>query len=275
MEKMNDEGFYTRDILSEQEYRADPAMSWSQLKRWEKSSANGLLAPSFGGSVYADRGIYAHLLIQGLPTDQFYILPESTPLNMDGTPSKRSQEYKEAPQDKILLSAQDDKNIRDLVECALTNAHVQALVEDTSPEVAMLWGRNSLREKPEWFACKGLMDLHREGIIIDIKTTSEDLSSISKIQRWIYNSGIDGQAAWYTQGVYELTGDYPDFYIIALEMTPPYKHVRVIRLTEDFISSGITKINKCLDNYFNWMETGVVAGYPEVIIDIDAPRWAA
>lgn len=109
--------------------------------------------------------------------------------------------------------------------------------------------------------CKSMQDWKTRNILVDIKTT-EDASEDGFV-RSIYKYRYDVQAAFYTDGLFEATGQrISEFIFIAIEKKPPYI-CEVWALHPDDIDAGREKYLKNLNTYKECLQTGVWGGYTD------------
>ena len=84
-------------------------------------------------------------------------------------------------------------------------------------------------------------------IILDFKFIS--FFNVAECKKRIADHHYDFQAAWYCRGVTQLTGSKPQFVLIFIESSSPFRILPIILSSED-IKRGIHKINKALDSFF-------------------------
>jgi hypothetical protein len=120
--------------------------------------------------------------------------------------------------------------------------------------------------------CKARPDyVRRDGIIIDLKTTSD--ASWFEFQRSIVKYRYHAQGGHFTNGVSKVMGsDYGTFILIVIESSAPY-NVAVYNLDEDSLNLGRTSIKMDFDKILAYEKTQWT-GYPCMIMDMFLPPWA-
>ena len=89
--------------------------------------------------------------------------------------------------------------------------------------------------------CKGMLDYHRDDMIIDLKTTQD--ASYNGFMRSVRKYKYHKQAAYYMDAVKAYR-----FIIIAIEKTPPFS-INVFELGDDMIDEGRDMYNHELEIY--------------------------
>jgi hypothetical protein len=125
------------------------------------------------------------------------------------------------------------------------NTHPQAswMLENSLKEVSLFWeaSENSLR-------CKARLDLFcpEKAFIADLKFSYRTITEANT--QWHYAF----QAAWYRQGIYQLTGEWLPFYLIFVERNTPYRVV-VAELEKETLEVGNRLLQKSLVEYNAYM----------------------
>ena len=125
------------------------------------------------------------------------------------------------------------------------NTHPQAswMLENSLKEVSLFWeaSENSLR-------CKARLDLFcpEKAFIADLKFSYRTIKEANT--QWHYAF----QAAWYRQGIYQLTGEWLPFYLIFVERNTPYRVV-VAELEKETLEVGNRLLQKSLVEYNAYM----------------------
>ena len=124
--------------------------------------------------------------------------------------------------------------------------------------------------------CKCRPDLiNREGrFAIDLKTTTDASPDAFKRSAAKYRYGV--QAAWYSYGAGECLGYtcVDTFVILAVESVPPYG-VALYELGQDWIMGGQMMYRRDLNALARCLEADEWPSYPETIVPLSMPRWAA
>lgn len=135
---------------------------------------------------------------------------------------------------------------------------------------------NSICEHSAWYNNEGILckfrpDIYRPGeFIADIKTTQD--ASLVEFRRAMVKYNYDKQAAFYHDGVLELTGESLPFYFIAIEKNPPYE-IAIYQASTDTIETGRELYKADLKKLSNAIVFGDECSYPEGIQSIDLPSY--
>jgi hypothetical protein len=121
--------------------------------------------------------------------------------------------------------------------------------------------------------CRARFDATRSGVICELKTCAD--ASEEAFGKAVINFGYDIAAAHYWSGYEAAFGKEPSAYVwICVEKEPPYA-VATYAATEPMIALGRRKRTTALDRYCDAKATGIWAGYPDRIIELSPPAWAA
>lgn len=114
--------------------------------------------------------------------------------------------------------------------------------------------------------CKGMIDYFREknGILIDLKTTQD--SSYHAFKRTIQKYNYHKQAAFYCDALAA-----HEFYIIAIEKTPPYL-LNVFQIGEKLLDEGRQMYKRQLEIYVNCVENNYWPDYGYDFYNSDSVR---
>lgn len=105
--------------------------------------------------------------------------------------------------------------------------------------------------------------------IVDLKTTMD--ANPKTFQRDIFKWGYHWQVAYYTDIVYELTGDHPKFIIIAIEKSYPHESCQFV-LSAKSIAIGRTGYRRSLNKLNTAHSTGNWSGYDSRTV-VTPPTW--
>lgn len=169
--------------------------------------------------------------------------------------------------DKIAFSPGEVRAVRAMQEAAWSHPIAGRLLRAKGPvEQSIFWScqRSGLQRK-----CR--IDKQAEQFIVDLKTT-DDVSPAA-FARVAANLDYDFQAAYYADGVEQLTGERRHFVFIAQSVNPPYP-VRVYKLNADAelaawqdMDRTLLQIAECHDSG-DWSEPG-----ENEIVELGMPRW--
>lgn len=120
-------------------------------------------------------------------------------------------------------------------------------------------------------ACKARFDALAPGLIVDLKTTVD--ASPGGFRGAVARYGYHIQAAHYCSGAHAVTGEWPDYAIVAVEKKPPYA-CAVYTLDEEAMSWGIVRRDEAIGRFISCQSTGEWPGYPEAVQTLSLPNWA-
>lgn len=143
--------------------------------------------------------------------------------------------------------------------------HIKAVFQDGQAEVAMLY------QHPAGINVRGQIDFLRTDAIVDLKTIQATDTRTIERQIWDYRYYL--QAATYQLLHEELTGESLPYFIIAVELKPPYL-ARTITLSEEYMELGREHLAKAIDLYQTCAREDHWPGHPPTPTVIDPPIWA-
>ena len=169
---------------------------------------------------------------------------------------------------KIVLEAKGKDSMETVRECA------QAVEADDKAFPLLRWARQRestlVWETEARTQCKARLDAWGDGIIVDIKTTTD--ASPDGFRRHAYDLGYHLQAAWYVDGLATVLGiEPPAFYFVAVEKDS--RLVTVHHATHDFLQRGREAYGRALAQFEEAWASGVWPGYAPGIHDLDVPEW--
>jgi exodeoxyribonuclease VIII len=119
--------------------------------------------------------------------------------------------------------------------------------------------------------CKARFDGLAEGLVLDLKTTQD--ASPGAFRSAVARYGYHVQAAHYCAGAHAVTGEWPDYAILAVEKTAPYA-CAVYTLDEDALAIGAQRRDEAIGRYIQCQQTGLWPAYPETVTTLSLPNWA-
>jgi hypothetical protein len=126
-----------------------------------------------------------------------------------------------------------------------------------------------------WLRC--MIDWwQRDGNIIDLKTTGQDLSD-DTLARKIDNENLDMRAAFYLRTVARVRPDLAGkirYRFVFVQQKAPYE-LRVVELDSATINSGHKKVAFAIAKWRYCLEHNYWPGYPRRIETMSMPKWAA
>lgn len=166
---------------------------------------------------------------------------------------------------KIVLDAEDMATVRECAEAVGQCAEAAELLRTCEHrESTLVW--ETVARTP----CKARLDAWGDGIVVDIKTTTD--ASPAGFARTAYDLGYHLQSAWYVDGLANVLGiEPPRFYFVAVE-----KDTRLVTVhcaTNDFLQRGREAYGRALEQFETAWQSGVWPGYAPGIHDLDVPAW--
>jgi len=265
-------------LISAEEYHKHPAVGHSSLVRIMRSPAHyqefvtNPVEPT--PNMLFGTAFHAYLLEGDAFPMNFAVTPKFDRRTKEG--KERSQEWEASNSGKICISAEQMQAITGMASSVNQHLGAVRLLKYGLAESSGFW-----IDKQTEIHCKfrpdfQTLDEKSKGIIgiVDVKTCID--ASAEGFARSISNFGYDVQAAYYTDGLYELTGFHVPFTFIAIEKEPPYA-VAVYQASDNMIEVGRKKYQAALQLLKWCQENNSWPAYqPDgEIEEIDLPRWAS
>jgi exodeoxyribonuclease VIII len=177
------------------------------------------------------------------------------------------ESFQKENENKIILTHEEYTMIEEMCEKVKNHPICKEGFVGT-PELSIIW-HNSEYD----VLCKGKVDFIRDdGIVIDVKTAAN--ASLKEFEKMIANHRYHVQAAFYLDGLNELTGkNFNTFVFVVIEKTPPYE-IGVYYLQEAAIDKGREEYKKNLEVYATCLKTNNWYGYSREIQPVGLPSWA-
>jgi hypothetical protein len=261
--------------IPEDAYHADPVPGGSL----SYSGAKKLLPPSCPAIFHYERthpkpptqamelGTAAHKLVLGVGQELAIIDAE----NWRGGKAKEAADAARA-EGKIPLLTHEHDTVQEMAAAIRRHKLASALLDDRrgDPEQSLFWRDEHFgiwkRCRLDWMPGSG-----ERAIVDDYKTcASAEPAAIAKA---VANFGYHQQAAWYSEGFYEETGEWPVFLFIFQEKTPPYI-VTVVQLDDEAMKAGRAANEWACEIYRDCTESGIWPAYSDDVELIALPRWA-
>ena len=164
---------------------------------------------------------------------------------------------------KIILSASDYEAVEGMSQSVLTHETAAKLLEKGDPEV-------TIYTDIEGIPAKARLDWYRNGIILDLKTTTAaDPESFS---RSCANFGYALQNAFYIDCCEAAGLEAFSFIICAVENSAPYL-CTAYELDDLSVELGRDHYKKALNRYRECMALDDFPGYPSDIQTLSLPAW--
>lgn len=180
--------------------------------------------------------------------------------------TKEGKAWKESIGAMPVLDADEAAAVRGIRESIARNRAARELLEGTQSEVSLFGTHRA------GIGIKGRVDAMKDGVIVDVKTTSSgaDASSFSR-QSLALNYHVS--AAWYTQLARPTFTKDAQFYWIAVEVAAPFA-VAIYRIHPQALQLGTDAMNDALRLIAECEDAGKWPSYTEEAQWLDLPAWA-
>lgn len=214
-------------------------------------------------------------LIFGSAAHAFVLTPDSDEIAVAPDVSKRSKKgkaihaaFEEANAGKIVITADQMETLKAMRQVLSQSETASMILQDGTPEVSAFWQHERFK-----FLCKARPDflIDDVGIIADYKTCQD--ASPEQFGRHAANFGYHIQAAWYTDGLKQITGKQFEFVFVAQEKVPPYA-VGIYQISEEALWKGREQCAIACAAYRNCLKEKSWPAYPDSIQTLQFPRWA-
>lgn len=230
--------------LTRADYDALDAINWSKLRLIGRSPAHFKHGYGDDSSAFA-LGTACHSAI---------LEPEKFAAEFTVYPGKvrRGKEWEAFEAEALsrgvqVLSRSEHEKATAMAASVRGHARASQLLSGGQAEVAMVW-------ELAGFQCKGRADLISDSVIVDLKSTAD--GSPRGFARSCLSYGYLGQAAWYSDGLYRITGKRLPFYFVAVENSAPYLPT-VYRVPDRLLERGrndyaelLGRLDYCKKNNF-------------------------
>ena len=252
--------------MEEQAYHAAPALGSTDLKNLLRSPAHYKAAKEAPLESEALRvGTLVHECI--LEPDTWALrrdLPEVNKRTKAGK-EKLAEFYEVAGEEGWLPVEPKDRALCEgMRESVMGHRLVRAVLESADKkEQSCFWH--------DQVDCKARFDGLAEGLVLDLKTTQD--ASPGAFRTAVARYGYHVQAAHYCAGAHAVTGEWPDYAILAIEKKPPYA-CAVYQLDEQAMAVGSEQREVAISRYIRCQQEGKWPAYPETVTTLSLPNWA-
>lgn len=255
--------------MAEAEYRSHAAIASSDAKHILPPKTPAHYAAHMAGEAKKEQtramlmGSLCHLAV--LEPQRLEAAFVEKPAGMDFR-TKEGKAWREKWAATTVLDEDEARAVRGIRDSIAAHPAAQDLLAGTKSEVSLFGdSRNGL-------AIKGRVDAMKEGVIVDVKTTSAgaDANAFSR-QSFALNYHVS--AAWY---YYLATlNDMPPkaFYWIAVEVAPPYA-VAVYEIHTQALQLGFRQMTEALELIARCEDEGHWPGYGNEVQTLNLPPWA-
>lgn len=259
--------------MTEKEYRANPAISRSELWKIAESPEKFKWAiehPAEPTPALIFGQAFHKMALE--PCDfynEFAVEPKIDKRTKEGKAAYA--EFVASSDGKTIIDCKTHETIIDMV-ASLNSVPLADKLLNGQHEIPYFWTDEMTNEE-----CKCRLDclteVKSQPIIVDLKTTSD--ASTDGFMRSAVKYGYDFQAAMYSEGYEKNTGKKPLFVFIAIEKEPPYS-VNILQADEAFVQHGYDVFRELLGTYHDCKTTGNWWGYLgayNVINSLNLPSW--
>ena len=253
--------------LPNHEYHAHPAISKSQLDLIARSPAH------YHASLQSEQESTDALVFGGAFHD-FVLQPEIFAESYVYRPddlnprTKGGKAWLEQQTSKTILKAEWRETIQGMADSIAAHPTASKLLTGGQAETSYFW-----TDEDTGADCRCRPDyIHPSGIIVDLKSTLD--ASPAAFAKSCANYRYHVQAAFYSNGIYQVTGRYPKgFVFIAVEKTAPYA-VGVYELDEAALALGQELFQRDLRTYQEAKQSQQWQAYSPIIETLSLPAWA-
>jgi exodeoxyribonuclease VIII len=183
--------------------------------------------------------------------------------------SKEWKAFEESHPGKELLKPSESADVLGMRQSIERNALAARLFATaTEREMTLVWTDNDTGLR-----CKARADLYGNGLLIDLKTTSD--ARTDKFCRWAFDFGYPLQFAWYWRGLIACGLACESIAILAVENTAPW-NVVVFEPSIDWFVHGEKQLRSILPDFVACRQTNNWPGYvrDDSIQTLTLPSWA-
>ena len=257
--------------MAEQDYRSATAIAGSDAKHILPPKTPAHYAAHMAGELKREPskamllGTMAHLaVLEPKKLDTAFV---EKPEGKEGDfRTKEGKEWKAKMGATPILDQDEARAVRRIRDSIAAHSAARDLLAGTKSEVSLFGdSRNGL-------AIKGRVDAMKEGVLVDVKTTSAgaDANAFSR-QSFALNYHVS--AAWY---YYLATlNDMPPkaFYWIAVETSAPFA-VAVYEIHTQALQLGFRQMTEALELIARCEDEGYWPGYGNEVQTLNLPAWA-
>lgn len=242
----------TNSLIESIDYYKRPELSNSDIKLINQSWLHYISKGNFPATPAMNVGSAFHTFI--LEPEKFNKEFAIKTLNLA---TKEGKEWKAEQGDKIIIDESDYIWFSTMEERILAHP-LNFLFENMEVEKEIYFEYNDVQ-------CRAKLDIINHDIktIIDLKSIV-NCSKAENSVKYDYAS----QAAFYRQGMYELTGEWYDFVFVFAEKSFPHG-VKFINTSEQTFYNGMIEIEKGIEIYKKYKaKPNLYAGYSDSFIEV-------
>lgn len=210
---------------------------------------------------------HAYILEPEVFAAQFVLAPKFDRRTKDG--KEAAARWDEENVGKSPLTIEQVEALSAMKESVFNHFGAAKMLSQGEAETSLFW-----TDKYSGLPCRIRPDWKFGGGIADLKSCIS--ASKADFTKAVANFGYDIQAAFYIDGMKEVTGETVDFFFVAVEKNAPYS-TACYKASQEMIEVGRAKYRGALELLKWCQENNSFPGYQPSgeIESIDLPRWAA
>ena len=182
------------------------------------------------------------------------------------------EQFEKSNRGKIWITPAEQESMREMYAHLREDTEASKWLwgyEDTKYEVGLLW-----KDSLSGIGCKCRPDgyIPSENVILNLKTSSDP--SLDGIAKSMANFCYHNQAAFYMEGLYEMTGEWPRHISIIVGTKAPYE-VACVEYSEKSIRLARLQNERALRELVGYRRSDDWKGRTSnKLIEVDLPAWA-
>lgn len=255
--------------MSNADYHNHAAVSKTQLDHIAKSPAHFKHAresePESTQAMIFGSAFHDYILLPEVFAESYAVLPDDfNARTKDGKAYLAGLEK----DGKTILKAEWVEQIKGMADAIAAHPKASALLSSGKPEQSVFW-----RDDETGIDCRCRPDFwNSNGIIVDLKSTED--ASPQGFARSVANYRYHVQDAFYSNGIYQATGEYPKgFIFIAVEKKAPFA-VACYTLDDEAKERGHELSRRDLMTLAECIKADTFNAYSENIEPLSLPAWA-
>lgn len=256
-------GIYKRDELN---YGAIDAINQSSLKHIAKSPLHykHALENKIKQTASMFRGTAAHTAI----LEPVRFMKDYAVFDGERRAGKKWDAFEAENSHKTIIKESEFNTAMAMRDAVHSDPVARQYVTALEVEAVMVW-----RDAETGLLCKGRTDgIKRTPVIVDVKS-AKDVSA-HWFAKQAANLNYHLQASFYSDGYEVITGDEPEYVIVAVESAAPHDVV-VYRLDEDVIANGRNAYRDMLKKVAECRAANKWPGYSGGLeVNLVLPKWA-
>jgi hypothetical protein len=255
--------------MDEKEYRMAPAIAGSDAKHILPPKTPAHYAAHMAGETRKEQ---SRAMLMGTMSHLAVLEPEKLdgafvekPEGIDFR-TKEGKEWKAQVGSTPILDVEEARAVRGIRDSIAAHDAAKGLLAETKSEVAMF------AEHRTGLWLKGKLDALKDGVIVDVKTTSAGADAAA-FARQCFSLNYHVSAAWYSYLAQANGIDAPKFYWIAVEVAAPFA-VAVYEIDPRAIQLGMRLMKEALELIATCEDEGHWPGYGDAVMTLDLPAWA-